>query len=173
MDMLPMAAVTDEQRKNQHLADVAQEEVERPATGETAVDPNAPENRERWKTAHVNNHESVFSFSDNLTTLMFIVASDLSEAQRERLTSSLSLREMDVHTFENVRTVFGDLFCTQKSSMENRPLRVSGHINSMNRTCIVEDYTEDEFGQWAKDEVTGEQDCVDDERSCFLDVGRH
>ena len=135
--MLPMAAVTDEQRKNQHLADVAQEEVERPATGETAVDPNAPENRERWKTPHVNNHESVFSFSDNLTTLMFIVASDLSEAQRERLTSSLSLREMDVRTFENVRTVFGDLFCTQKSSMENPSLRVSGHVNSMNRTCIV------------------------------------
>ena len=32
----------------------------------------------RWAS-----HEQLFPFSDNLTTLMFIVASDLSEAQRE------------------------------------------------------------------------------------------
>ena len=37
----------------------------------------------------------------------------------------------------------------------------------MNRTSIVEDYAEDDFGQWTKDEVTGEQGYVDDERSCF------
>ena len=32
---------------------------------------------------------------------------------------------------------------------------------------IVEDYPEDEYGQWAIDEATGEQGYVDDERSCF------
>ena len=37
----------------------------------------------------------------------------------------------------------------------------------MNRTFIVETYAGDDFGQWAKDEVTGEQGHVDDERSCF------
>ena len=42
------------------------------------------------------NHEKLFPFSDNLTTLMFIVVSDLSEAQKERLTSSLSLQGMNV-----------------------------------------------------------------------------
>ena len=43
---------------------------------------------------------------------MFIVASDLSEAQRERLTSSLSLQGVDVtaYTVEKVRTVFLELF---------------------------------------------------------------
>ena len=50
--------------------------------------------------------------------------------------------------------------------MGNPSLRVSGHVNSMNRSFIVEDYTEDEFGEWAKDEVTDERDYVDDERSC-------
>ena len=34
----------------------------------------------------VTTHGRIFPFSDNLTTLMFIVASDLSEAQRERAT---------------------------------------------------------------------------------------
>ena len=56
---------------------------------------------------------------------------------------------------------------TPKSSMENPPLRVSGHVSSMNRTFIVEDYAEDDFGQRARDEVTGEQGYIDDERSCF------
>ena len=54
--MSPMSALTKEQRQNQHLAGVAQENVERLARGETALDPNAPENRERWNTAQVNNH---------------------------------------------------------------------------------------------------------------------
>ena len=37
----------------------------------------------------------------------------------------------------------------------------------MNRTFIVEDDAEDDFVQWAKNEVTGEQGYIDDERSCF------
>ena len=67
--------------------------------------------------------------------------------QRERLTSSFSLRGMNVpaKTFEFVRTVFVELFCTPKSSMENLSLRVSGHVSSMNRTFIVDDYAEDVF----------------------------
>ena len=49
--------------------------------------------------------------------------------------------------------------------MEYPSLRVRGHVSSINRTFIVEDYAEDNIGQWAKDEVTGEQGCIDDERS--------
>ena len=61
-----------------------------------------------------------FFFSDNLTTLMFLVSIDLSEAQRgKRLTSSFSLKGVDVaaYTYEAVRAVFVELFCTPKSSM--------------------------------------------------------
>ena len=70
-------------------------------------------------------------------------------------------------TFEAVRTTFLELFCTPKSSIENPSLRVSGHVSSMNRTFILEDYAEDDFGQFAKKDETGEQGYVDDERSCF------
>ena len=65
------------------------------------------------------------------------------------------------YTFEAVRTTFLELFCTPNSSMENPSLRVSGHVSSMNRTFIVEDYAGDDFGQWAKDELTGEQGFID------------
>ena len=41
------------------------------------------ENRDNWYATQVTHHERLFPFSDNLTTMMFIVASNLSEAQRE------------------------------------------------------------------------------------------
>ena len=65
---------------------------------------------------------------------MFIVASDLSEAQRERLMSALSLQGMDVtaYTFEAVRKVFVKLFCTPKSSMENSSRRVNMRTDAKN-----------------------------------------
>ena len=75
--------------------------------------------------------------------------------------------EVTAYTFEAVTTVFVELFCTPKISMENPSLRVNGHDGSTNRTLIVENYAEDELGQWAIDEVTGEQGYIDDERSSF------
>ena len=44
-------------------------------------------------------HEWLFPFCNNLTTLVFVVASDLSEAQRERLMSALFLQGMDVAAY--------------------------------------------------------------------------
>ena len=133
------------------------------------LDPGAPETRDRWNATQVSIHEQLFPLSDNLTTLMCIDASDLSEAQRNRLTSSLSLLGMNVlaYTFEAVRTVFLELFCTPKSSTENPSLHVSEHGGSLNRTFVAEDCSEDDFGQWATDEITPEQGYIDDEKLCF------
>ena len=61
---------------------------------------------------------------------------------------------VSAYTFEAARTVFLELFCTPKRSMENPSIPVSGHGSSMNRTFIVEDCSEDDNGQWATDEVT-------------------
>ena len=81
--MLPMSALTEGQRQNQYLADVAQENAERQTRSETTLDPNAQVTRDRWNAAQVSNHERLFPLSGNLTTLMSIVASDLSE-EREK-----------------------------------------------------------------------------------------
>ena len=35
--------------------------------------PEAPETREGWNATQMVNHEALFPFSDNLTTLMFLV----------------------------------------------------------------------------------------------------
>ena len=110
----------------------------------------------RLCAAQVAAHERLLPFSDNLTTLMCIVGSDLCEPQRERLTSSFSLQGADVtaYTFEKEGAVFVELFCTPKSSLDNLSLRVNKYGGSTNRTFIVEDFIEDEFGQRATEEVT-------------------
>ena len=101
---------------------------------------------------------------------MFIVASNLSEAQRERLTSSLFFQGVNVtaYTFEGVKTVFVELFYTPKSSLENPSLRVNRYGGHTGRTFIVESFIGDEFGQWATYKVTGQQVYVDDDEGlCF------
>ena len=79
-----------------------------------------------------DNHERLFPFSDNLTTLMFTAASDFSEIQRERLTSTLSLRGMTVpaYTLHAVKTVFLDLFRTPKSLMKTL------HFDQVNTAAV-------------------------------------
>ena len=94
MDMLPLSNVSEERRRNQYLNDVTQENEERQIRNAEVFDPNAQETQNNWYATQVSNNESLCPLTDNLTTLMFIVASGLSEAQRERLTSSLSFYEI-------------------------------------------------------------------------------
>ena len=169
MALLPLSAMTEQQRESQYQADMTQSNAERQRRNEAALDPSQQGTRDKWYGTQVTAHERLFPFNDNSTTVMFTVAGDPREAQRERLTSSLSLHNMNItaYTLDAVQTVFVDLFCSPKSSMENPSLRVSGHGGSASRTLIVENYPEDEYGQWATDEVPGEQGYIDDERSCF------
>ena len=83
MDTLPLSAMSEDQRLNKCLADVNQENVDFQRRNADILDLGAPETRDRWNATQVSIHEQLFPFSDNLTTLMFIVASDLSESQRE------------------------------------------------------------------------------------------
>ena len=149
MHMLPMSSMSEARRQSLYQADVERENGDRRIRNHELLDPEARETREGWNATQVTAHEALFPFSDNLTTLMFIDASDLSEAQRERLTSSLSLQAVEVtaYTFEAVKKVFVELFCTPKISMENLSLRVNKYGSHTTRTFIVKYFIEDEFGQ--------------------------
>ena len=68
---------------------VARENIERQERGEEDLCYKDQETRDQRHATHVTNHERFFSFSDNLTTLMFTVASDLSDARRERDSQAL------------------------------------------------------------------------------------
>ena len=96
MDMLPMSSMNETRRQTQYQADEERENEDRRSRNHELLDPEAPGTRQGWNATQVTTHEALFPFSDNLTTLMLIVASDLSEAQRETLTSSLSFGEWNL-----------------------------------------------------------------------------
>ena len=80
--MLPLPSMTEQQRENQYQANMTQLNNERLNRNETAG------TRDNWYATHVATHGSLFPFVDNVTTLMFIAASDVNEAQRERFIQS-------------------------------------------------------------------------------------
>ena len=84
MDMLPVSAMSQERSESRYLADVAQANVERQTRNEEPLNPSTQATKDNWYATKVTTRERLFPFSDNLTTLMFIVASELSESQRER-----------------------------------------------------------------------------------------
>ena len=107
MDLL---APTNEQDPvfQQDLIDV---NIERQANGQAVVD--AQTAYPQWVNRRRRRHEEQFPISDNLFALMFTVQADLNEHQRERLTSHMTIRGVNVqqYTFEGLREAFIELFC--------------------------------------------------------------
>ena len=93
-------------------------------------------------------------------SMIFTVLADLQENQRERMTSTLSLRGRTVqtYTFDSVREVFIELFCAPKSSLENPNLRSSGGGESRQRNfCVIDQGDlEGSAGYWVEDDESGE-----------------
>ena len=77
---------------------------------------------------------------------------------RQRLTSVLSVQEMDVTTY--TFAAFEELFCLLESPIASR-------YHTLYRRFIFQGGSEEESGYWATDEVTGEQGYVDDKHLCF------
>ena len=73
---------------------MARENGERRSRSQELLNLDEPEAREEWNATQVAAHERLFPFSDNLTTLMFIVASDLGEARENDLRVPFLSREL-------------------------------------------------------------------------------
>ena len=115
---------------------------------------------ERWNSRRRAVHRDSFPLSDHLFTLMTIVQADLTEQQRERLTSHLAIRGLPLqnYTFDLIRTAFLELFCAPRSSFDNPSFR----LFNQQRTFLVQEYGELEgsTGYWAVEEETGQEGFV-------------
>ena len=59
-DMLPMSTVSEEQRQNQYLADLAEENADRQTNSVELLDPNSQATRDRWNATQ-ESHQRLFS----------------------------------------------------------------------------------------------------------------
>jgi len=115
-----------------------------------------PEALEGYNLREYRRHMDGFPLNENLFALIVVVLLDLDEGQRERFTSTLSLRGVTVtaYTFEVARATAIELFCAPKSSLENPMYRSAGRGRSF---CILDQgELMGQYGYWVEDDETCE-----------------
>ena len=134
----------------------AQQNGEQPPTQDEAF--------RQWNTRRRERHQAQFPLGQNLFGLMFTVQADLSEQQRERLSSYMSQRGIAVedYNFTNLKEAFIELFCAPRNSIADPSYRTTS--SSQPRSYCVLDYGECEgsWGYWVQDDDTGEEGFVEE-----------
>ena len=77
---------------------------------------------------HRQAHRDLFPLSPNLIALIFISTADLSQDQRQSLTSIMTHRNrtMDQYRVGELRETFIEMFCTVKTAVDNPMMNPSG-----------------------------------------------
>ena len=134
--------------------------------------PSTPEDQlkelnDRQRAAHAKK----FPFSDNLSTLIFIVASQLHEQQRTLLTSHLSMRQLKMqdYTWEPVRSLYMELLCAPKSSLEDLSIRSRTDFRGARTFLVLDGLGECEgaTGYWAEEQETGTEGFLEEYNDSF------
>jgi hypothetical protein len=131
---------------------VTQQKLQR---GQAMTPQEAMQYLEHINGLRAQQHREAFPFSDNLFTLIFIVLADLNETQRERLTTHLSLRGLQVpqYRFGVIREAMIELFCAPRSSLEWPGYRTT--TVGVRSFCVLEEGTMDDVdGFWVEDNET-------------------
>ena len=99
---------------------------------------------------HKQAHRDLFPFSQNLIALIFISTPDLSQDQRQSLTSIMTHRNrtMDQYRVMELREVFIELFCTVKRAVDNPMMNPSGSGGRRAFLVLDEGELEGNFGYW-------------------------
>ena len=79
-----------------YVAEVGAQNAQRLAQNLQPLDPNDDVVLNDYRERQRNRHRNTFPLIDNLFTLIFIVLSDLTETQRERLQSTMALQGLQV-----------------------------------------------------------------------------
>ena len=97
---------------------------------------------------HKQAHRDLFPLSQNLIALIFISTADLSQDQRQSLTSIMTHRNrtMDQYRVMELREVFIELFCTVKTAVDNPMMNPSGSGGRSAFLVLDEGELEGNFG---------------------------
>ena len=112
---------------------------------------------------HRQAHRDLFPLSPNLIALIFISTADLSQDQRQSLTSIMTHRNrtMDQYRVGELRETFIEMFCTVKTAVDNPMMNPSGSGGRRAFLVIEEGDLDGSFGYWAEDEEDGAEGFLD------------
>ena len=112
---------------------------------------------------HRQQHRDLFPLSPNLIALIFISTADLSQDQRQSLTSIMTHRNrtMDQYRVGELRETFIEMFCTVKTAVDNPMMNPSGSGGRRAFSVLEEGDLDGSFGYWAEDEEDGAEGFLD------------
>ena len=122
---------------------------------------------ERANARRQDQHARTIPITANLVALIFVSLSDLTQDQRQVLTSLMVHRNRVLadYRLNELREVYLEIFCTTKTSVDNPLLAPSGHGGRKTFLVIDEGYE----GYWVEDEEDGTEGFLEaDEDTCWV-----
>ena len=113
--------------------------------------------------SHRQAHRDLFPLTQNLIALIFISTADLSQDQRQSLTSIMTHRNrtMDQYRVGELRETFIEMFCTVKTAVENPMMTPSGSGGRRAFLVFEEGDLDGSFGYSGEDEEDGAERFLD------------
>ena len=108
-------------------------------------------------------HQNDFPLGENLIALLMLSLADLSQDQRNTLTSLMTHRGrvLQQYTTTELRTVFIEMFCTTKTSVDNPLMQPTGAGGRRSFLVLDEGELNGTYGYWAEDEEDGTEGFLD------------
>ena len=126
-----------------------------------------------------NQHSMTIPITENLgpsylVALMFVSLADLTQDQRQVLTSLMAHRNQPLadYRIQELREVYLEVFCTTRTSVENPLLAPSGHAGRKTFLVLDEGYLDSYEGFWVEDEEDGAEGFLELDKDTFLRVRR-
>ena len=124
-----------------------------PAEEQAGITPEEAVNRANDRLR--DQHARTIPITANLVALIFVSLSDLTQDQREVLTSLMA------HRLAELREVYLEIFCLTKTTVDNPLLALSGHDGRKTFLVIDEVYLDNHEGYWVEDEEDGAEGLVE------------
>ena len=104
-----------------------------------------------------------FPLGENLLALIFVSLADLSQDQRNTLTSIMTHRgrTLDQYNIQELRDLFLEMFCTTKTAVDNPMMQPSGMAQRRSFLVLEEGELEGTDGYWAEDDEDGAEGFLD------------
>ena len=114
-------------------------------------------------------HARTTPITANLVALIFVSLSDLTQDQRQVLTSLMAHRNRVLadYRMNELREVYLEIFCTTKTSVDNPLLAPSGHGGRKTFLVIEESYLDNQKGYWVEDEEDGAEGFLEADEDTF------
>ena len=176
MGLLPEATVTSPeailfvaQKRQEHDRD-QQERAEVAAASGTAPHVPVPWSDELALVAFKQYQEhrrqiqrQAFPLGENLLALTFVSLADLTQDQRNTLTSIMTHRgrTLDRYNIQELRDLFLEMFCTTKTAVDNPLMQPSGMAQRRSFLVLDEGDLEGTDGYWTEDDEDGAEGFLD------------